>query len=182
MATPTGQHNVIKEAGESLGQLLQAVFKESGYKRVHLVVAAPKQEAIEGKLPAVCVYLYNISLDDEGLGTNRTGQYLETVTGPDGRAREVAREMPLWVRLDYLISTWAQTPEEEQLLMGGAIKGLLEHPHYTRPPEWEGRPIPEILLSGNHAKIAAWRRAEAERLTAARRPDLLRMRDDYLTK
>jgi tRNA (guanine37-N1)-methyltransferase len=61
-------------------------------------------------------------------------------------------------------------------------KGLLEHPHYTRPPEWEGRPIPEILLSGNHAKIAAWRRAEAERLTAARRPDLLRMRDDYLTK
>ena len=82
MATPTGQHHVIKEAGESLGQLLQAVFKESGYKRVHLVVAAPKQEAIEGKLPAVCVYLYNISLDDEGLGTNRTGQYLETVVGP----------------------------------------------------------------------------------------------------
>jgi hypothetical protein len=128
MATPTGQHHVIKEAGESLGQLLQAVFKESGYKRVHLVVAAPKQEAIEGKLPAVCFYLYNISLDDEGLGTNRTGQYLETVVGPDGRTREIAREMPLWVRLDYLISTWAQTPEEEQLLMGGAIKGLLEHP------------------------------------------------------
>ena len=66
MATPTGQHHVIKEAGESLGQLLQTVFKEIGYKRVHLVVAAPKQEAIEGKLPAVCVYLYNISLDEEG--------------------------------------------------------------------------------------------------------------------
>jgi tRNA (guanine37-N1)-methyltransferase len=61
-------------------------------------------------------------------------------------------------------------------------KGLLEHPHYTRPAEWEGRPIPDVLLSGNHAKIAAWRRVEAERLTAARRPDLLRMRDDYLTK
>jgi tRNA (guanine37-N1)-methyltransferase len=52
-------------------------------------------------------------------------------------------------------------------------KGMLEHPHYTRPAEWEGRPIPEILVSGNHAKIAAWRRGEAERLTAARRPDLL---------
>ena len=61
-------------------------------------------------------------------------------------------------------------------------KGLLEHPHYTRPAEWEGRPIPDVLLSGNHAKIAAWRRTEAERLTAARRLDLLRMRDDYLTK
>jgi tRNA (guanine37-N1)-methyltransferase len=50
--------------------------------------------------------------------------------------------------------------------------GLLEYPHYTRPQLWEGRPIPEILLSGDHAKIAAWRRAEAERLTKARRPDL----------
>lgn len=50
--------------------------------------------------------------------------------------------------------------------------GLLEHPHYTRPPEWEGRGIPEVLMSGNHAKIAAWRREQAERLTAERRPDL----------
>ncbi|MGY6547637.1 MAG: tRNA (guanosine(37)-N1)-methyltransferase TrmD [Roseinatronobacter sp.] len=51
--------------------------------------------------------------------------------------------------------------------------GLLEHPHYTRPAEWEGHAIPPVLLSGNHAEIARWRRAEAERLTAARRPDLL---------
>lgn len=50
--------------------------------------------------------------------------------------------------------------------------GLLEHPHYTRPPEWEGRAIPDVLMSGNHAKIAQWRREQAERLTAARRPDL----------
>jgi tRNA (guanine37-N1)-methyltransferase len=53
---------------------------------------------------------------------------------------------------------------------------LLEHPHYTRPAEWEGRSIPDTLLSGNHAKIAAWRRGEAEKLTAARRPDLLNER------
>jgi tRNA (guanine37-N1)-methyltransferase len=51
-------------------------------------------------------------------------------------------------------------------------EGLLEYPHYTRPQLWEGRPIPEILTSGDHAKIAAWRRAEAERLTRERRPDL----------
>jgi tRNA (guanine37-N1)-methyltransferase len=50
--------------------------------------------------------------------------------------------------------------------------GLLEYPHYTRPQLWEGRPIPDILLSGDHAKIAAWRRSEAERLTRERRPDL----------
>jgi tRNA (guanine37-N1)-methyltransferase len=51
-------------------------------------------------------------------------------------------------------------------------EGLLEYPHYTRPQVFEGRPIPEVLLSGDHAKIAAWRRGEAERLTKARRPDL----------
>jgi tRNA (guanine37-N1)-methyltransferase len=50
--------------------------------------------------------------------------------------------------------------------------GLLEHPHYTRPQEFEGRQIPEVLISGNHKKIAAWRRAESEALTKERRPDL----------
>lgn len=51
-------------------------------------------------------------------------------------------------------------------------EGLLEYPQYTRPQLWEGRPIPEVLLSGDHGKIAAWRRSEAERLTRERRPDL----------
>jgi len=50
--------------------------------------------------------------------------------------------------------------------------GLLEYPQYTRPQLWEGWPIPEVLLSGDHSKIAAWRRAEAQRLTKERRPDL----------
>ena len=50
--------------------------------------------------------------------------------------------------------------------------GLLEYPHYTRPQLWEGLPIPEVLTSGDHGKIAAWRRAEAERLTRERRLDL----------
>ena len=50
--------------------------------------------------------------------------------------------------------------------------GLLEYPQYTRPALWEGQPIPEILLSGDHGKIATWRRSEAARLTRERRPDL----------
>src|SRR2546430_8455337 len=50
--------------------------------------------------------------------------------------------------------------------------GLLEYPQYTRPQVFEGRPIPEVLTSGDHAKVAAWRLAEAERLTRERRPDL----------
>lgn len=49
---------------------------------------------------------------------------------------------------------------------------LLEYPHYTRPAEWQGRRVPEVLLSGHHGAVAAWRQAEAERITRERRPDL----------
>ena len=51
-------------------------------------------------------------------------------------------------------------------------QGLLEYPQFTRPQLWEGRSIPDVLTSGDHAKVAAWRRAQAERLTQERRPDL----------
>ncbi len=50
--------------------------------------------------------------------------------------------------------------------------GLLEYPHYTRPAKWHGRSVPEVLLSGHHEKIRAWRREQAERITRERRPDL----------
>jgi tRNA (guanine37-N1)-methyltransferase len=56
-------------------------------------------------------------------------------------------------------------------------QGLLEYPQYTRPQVFEGRPIPQVLLSGDHGKVAAFRRAEAERLTRERRPDLWTARD-----
>lgn len=56
--------------------------------------------------------------------------------------------------------------------------GLLEHPQYTRPVDWQGRRVPDVLLSGDHGRIAAWRRAQALALTRARRPDLVADRDD----
>lgn len=62
--------------------------------------------------------------------------------------------------------------EPETLAEESFEQDLLEYPHYTRPQDWEGRTIPEVLLSGHHGRIRAWRRSEAERLTAARRPDL----------
>nr|WP_281373946.1 tRNA (guanosine(37)-N1)-methyltransferase TrmD [Rhizobium rhizolycopersici] len=66
-------------------------------------------------------------------------------------------------------------------VMGNALSGihesfeggLLEHPHYTRPPVWEGREIPAVLTSGHHGEIEKWRQAEARRLTETRRPDLI---------
>ncbi len=61
-------------------------------------------------------------------------------------------------------------------------RGLLEYPHYTRPAEWRGRKVPEVLTSGHHEKVRRWRRERAERMTEERRPDLwaryLRDRDD----
>lgn len=65
-------------------------------------------------------------------------------------------------------------------VMGAAVSaqeesfsaGLLEYPHYTRPAEWNGLAVPEVLLSGHHAAVAAWRQTEAERITRERRPDL----------
>lgn len=56
-------------------------------------------------------------------------------------------------------------------------RGLLEYPHYTRPPVWNGRAVPEILLSGHHEKVRAWRLEQAEKITQGRRPDLW---SDYL--
>ncbi|MDG6095124.1 tRNA (guanosine(37)-N1)-methyltransferase TrmD [Acetobacter sp. AN02] len=61
----------------------------------------------------------------------------------------------------------AESGEEESF-----SDGLLEYPHYTRPAEWQGRTVPEVLLSGNHAAIAAWRREQSETATRDRRPDL----------
>ena len=57
-------------------------------------------------------------------------------------------------------------------------QGLLEYPHYTRPAEWEGRTIPEVLRSGDHAKIAAWRKQQAEVDTRSRRPDLWELHEE----
>lgn len=63
--------------------------------------------------------------------------------------------------------------DAESLTHESFEQGLLEYPHYTKPREWRGHPTPDILLSGDHKKIAAWRKTQSEHITAARRPDLL---------
>lgn len=62
--------------------------------------------------------------------------------------------------------------KEESLAEESFEWGLLEYPHYTRPQVWDGRPVPEVLLSGHHEKIRAWRKSQAEDITRRRRPDL----------
>ncbi len=82
-------------------------------------------------------------------------------------------ELPAMLLLDAAVRLLpgvmgAADSAEEESFAGG----LLEYPHYTRPAEWQGRTVPPVLLSGNHANIAAWRRQEAEKITRDRRPDL----------
>jgi tRNA (guanine37-N1)-methyltransferase len=62
--------------------------------------------------------------------------------------------------------------KEESLADESFERGLLEYPHYTRPQEWRGRAVPEVLVSGHHERVRAWRREQAERVTRERRPDL----------
>ncbi len=71
----------------------------------------------------------------------------------------------------------AESAEEESF-----SSGLLEYPHYTRPAEWAGKSVPDVLLSGNHAAVAAWRLAESERTTMRRRPDLWAARSNHQEK
>lgn len=88
-------------------------------------------------------------------------------------------ELPALVLLDACVRLLpgvmgAEASAEEESFSAG----LLEYPHYTRPAQWRGCGVPEVLLSGHHAAIAAWRRAQAEQITQARRPDLWRARMD----
>jgi hypothetical protein len=121
------QHHIIKDTSDSLSRFLQDEFRRAGYKRVHIVDQAPKPDAIEGKLPAVSVYLYQVSLDPEGTDGNIHSEVVQ-VQKEDGGLEEYQRRRRLWIRLDYLVSTWAQTPEDEQILLGLAIRAIMENP------------------------------------------------------
>ena len=78
------------------------------------------------------------------------------------------------VRLIPGVMGKAASATQESFAITPDYAGLLEYPHYTRPPLWKGMEVPETLISGNHAKIEAWRLEQAEQITAARRPDLIR--------
>ncbi|HET6610716.1 MAG TPA: Pvc16 family protein [Kofleriaceae bacterium] len=123
----TPQHHIIKETSDSVSWLLQEELKRGGYKRVHIVDAPPKPDAVEGKLPALSVYLYQVSLDSEGVDGHVHSEIVQG-KGEGGAEQEFFRRRRLWIRLDYLISTFAQTPEDEQLLLGLVIRAIMENP------------------------------------------------------
>jgi tRNA (guanine37-N1)-methyltransferase len=87
---------------------------------------------------------------------------------------ELAAMVMMEVMLRHVIGVLgnASTHNDESFTIGEENACLLEYPHYTKPPIWNDTSVPDVLTSGNHAHIRAWRRAEAEKITKARRPDL----------
>ncbi len=86
-------------------------------------------------------------------------------------------ELPAMVLIDAVVrllpGALGDAASAQHESFSAAAKGLLDHPHYTRPRQWMGREVPEVLLSGDHQKIALWREAESLRRTRQRRPDLM---------
>jgi len=82
-------------------------------------------------------------------------------------------ELPALVLLDAVVRLLPGVVGNQETLAEESFEwGLLEYPHFTRPAEWQERPVPEVLLSGHHEKIRAWRLRQAEDITRLRRPDL----------
>ena len=133
-------------------------------ERVRALAAGPGVTLICGRYEGVDQRV----LDARGIEEISVGDYVLS-----------GGELPALVLLDACVRLLpgvmgaAESADEESF-----SHGLLEYPHYTRPAEWQGRPVPPVLLSGHHGAIAAWRQEQAEQITRARRPDLWQERMD----
>jgi tRNA (guanine37-N1)-methyltransferase len=149
VTTPTS-HVILLDAGG-------APFSQATARRLaghsHLVLVCGHYEGIDARVREALVH-EAISIGDYVL----TGGELAAAVVVDA----VVRLLP------------GALGNAESAVEESFSRGLLEYPHYTRPPEWRGRVVPEVLLSGDHARIARWRQEESERRTLAERPDLAR--------
>ncbi len=137
---------VPSPAGEPFSQKLAQEFSELE----QLVIFCPHYEGLDERI--------NRLVDREV----SLGDYILT-----------GGELPAMVMIDALIRLRPGVLGSEESLDEESFSPLLEYPHYTRPAEYEGETVPEVLLSGHHAKIKAWRRQQALYRTFIRRPDLL---------
>ncbi|MER2534270.1 MAG: tRNA (guanosine(37)-N1)-methyltransferase TrmD, partial [Rhizobiaceae bacterium] len=126
--------------------------------RVRALAAGPGAVVVCGRFEGVDQRV----IDARGLEEVSVGDYI--LSGGEPAAHILLDAV---VRLLPGVMGNARSGEQESF-----EHGLLEHPHYTRPQIFEGEPIPDVLTSGNHARIEAWRRQQARRLTTERRPDL----------
>lgn len=119
-------------------------------RRAHLLIICPRYEGVDHRVRSMVDLELSI------------GDYVLS-----------GGELPAMVVIDAVLRLLPGAIEAESIVDESFAHGLLEYPHYTRPSEFEGQAVPEVLLSGHHAAVDAWRREQARLRTAERRPDLL---------
>ncbi len=135
--------------------LNQALVKELSSEPV-LTILCGRYEGVDQRV-----------LDAQGFEEISVGDYV--LSGGEVAALSM---MDACIRLLPGVMGNEATPDAESF--GSETGGLLEYPHYTRPPEWNGLSVPDVLKSGNHAEIAKWRKAQSLEITQKRRPDLIK--------
>jgi tRNA (guanine37-N1)-methyltransferase len=154
--SPTPAHTVLlSPQGRPLSQRVLEEWSSKYSGKDRLILVCGRYEGIDERFIEECVD-EELSLGDFVL----TGGELAALTLIDGLTRLVPG----------VLGNDASSATES---FSAASEGLLEGPQFTRPPEFHGRTVPEVLLSGDHKKIAAWRRAQSVARTEARRPDLM---------
>ena len=155
--------SIKAELGESAGDIPVILLSPQGRLFDHQVA---RELSRHENLIIICGHYEGV---DE-----RVGKYLATDEISIGDYVLTGGEIPAMVVIDAVVRLLPGVlGSEDSPLEDSHTHGLLEYPQYTRPAEYRGWPVPEVLLSGNHARIAKWRREQIIRRTLERRPDLL---------
>jgi tRNA (guanine37-N1)-methyltransferase len=179
--TPYGGGGGMVLKPEPIFRAVESLPKEEGAPPPRIILLCPQGEtftqrkaeelAKERHLVLICGHY-------EGYD-ERIREYLATDEISIGDYVLTGGELPAMVVIDAVVRLLPGVLGNEQSPVTDSYStGLLEHPHYTRPADFRGMKVPEVLLSGNHAQIARWRRKESLRRTWLRRPDLLQGRQD----
>ncbi|MGM0576319.1 MAG: DUF4255 domain-containing protein [Myxococcota bacterium] len=121
------QFEVIKDIGETLKSLLEESFKKAGFTTVNISTEKPKKDNIKN-LPTVNCYMYHLAFDQR---YRERSQTLVSSYRKDGRIVEYYRDAPVHLLAHYIVSVWGNSPAEENLLTGLAVKTFVEHPILT---------------------------------------------------
>lgn len=165
MAAPPIFDSVESVLGDALGTLPVVLTSASGEPFTQHIA---ENLSVEPRLAIICGRYEGID--------QRVRDHLVTREISIGDYVLTGGELAAAVMVDAITRLIPNVIDEESLNEESHAAGMLEYPHYTRPAEYRGWQVPDILLSGHHAHIAAWRQQEALRITSERRPDLLESR------
>lgn len=177
---PYGGGKGMLMQADPIARCFDAVCREAG-ARPHLIYLSPQGRTLTQQRARELAQLPNLALlcgHYEGID-ERVIDALVDEELSIGDYVLTGGELPALVVIDCVARMLPGVLADETCFREEShFDGLLEYPQYSRPAEWRGRAVPPVLLSGDHARIDAWRAAESRRRTAEKRPDLLRNRSD----